>query len=128
MAYYINKRLAEISFEQAIEQTTQALKEEGFGILTDIDMQGTLKKKLGVSHKAYRILGACNPSFAHKALEMENKVGLMLPCNIIVQELDNGIEVAAIDPVAAMTPVGNKELEDIALEVRVKLSRVIQKL
>lgn len=128
MQYYISKKIENISFDQAIEKTTALLKDEGFGVLTDIDMQSTLKKKLDVDRKPYRILGACNPGFANKALQAEDKVGLMLPCNIIVQELDGTIEVAAIDPVAAMSAIANEDLSDLASEVQTKLANVIDKL
>jgi len=128
MQYYISKTIKDISFDQAIENTTALLKDEGFGVLTDIDMQATLKKKLNVDRKPYRILGACNPGFANKALDAEDKVGLMLPCNIIVQELDGAVEVAAIDPVAAMSSIGNDGLSEIANEVKIKLKNVIDKL
>ena len=128
MQYYISKTIKDISFDQAIEKTTALLKDEGFGVLTDIDMQATLKKKLNVDRKPYRILGACNPGFANKALDAEDKVGLMLPCNIIVQELDGAVEVAAIDPVAAMSSIGNDGLSEIANEVKIKLKNVIDKL
>jgi len=128
MQYYISKTIKDISFDQAIENTTALLKDEGFGVLTDIDMQATLKKKLNVDRKPYRILGACNPGFANKALDAEDKVGLMLPCNIIVQELDGAVEVAAIDPVAAMSSIGNDGLSEIANEVKIKLKNVVDKL
>lgn len=128
MGYYISTKLKSISFDQAIENVTQRLKEEGFGVLTDIDMKATLKKKLDVNLKQYRILGACNPTFAHKALLAENKIGIMLPCNVIVQELDDVIEISAVDPLAAMSSIGNSELTNIASEVQIKLKRVIDNL
>lgn len=100
MAYYFSKIL-NVSFEEAISKVTDELKKEGFGILTDIDVKETLKKKLNVDFKKYRILGACNPPFAYQALQEEDKIGTMLPCNVIVQELaDGSVEVAAVDPVA----------------------------
>jgi uncharacterized protein (DUF302 family) len=108
---------------------TEGLKKEGFGILTDMDVQGTLKKKLNVDFRKYRILGACNPPFAYQALQAEDKIGTMLPCNVIVQELaDSGVEVAAIDPVASMMAIENPELRGIAEKVRAKLKRVIDNL
>ena len=126
MKYYIEKT-TEYGFDKAIKIVTEELKKEGFGVLTEIDVQATLKKKLDVDFKKYQILGACNPPFAHKALQAENKIGAMLPCNVIVQELDNGkTEVAAVDPVASMQAVENDELSDIANEIRAKLEKVIE--
>jgi uncharacterized protein (DUF302 family) len=125
--YYIAKRLA-LSFDDAIVAITGALQAEGFGILTEIDVQGTLKQKLGVDFRRYRILGACNPPFAHQALQAEDKIGLMLPCNVIVQEMaDGSVEVAAIDPVVAMSPVNAPALGEIAGEVRERLARAVAK-
>jgi uncharacterized protein (DUF302 family) len=125
MSYYFSKTLR-MPFNQAVEKVTEELKREGFGILTDIDVKETLKKKLNLDFKKYKILGACNPPFAHKALEVENKVGLMLPCNIVVQEIsDHEIEVAAIDPIASMLAVENPKLKEVAKEVRIKLKLVI---
>ena len=128
MKYYIEKT-TEYGFDEAIEKVTEELKKEGFGVLTEIDVQATLKKKLDVDFNKYQILGACNPPFAHKALRAENKIGAMLPCNVIVQELDDGkTEVAAVDPVASMQAVENDELSDIANEIRAKLEKVIENL
>ncbi|MDD5517605.1 DUF302 domain-containing protein [Marinilabilia sp.] len=128
MKYYIEKT-TEYGFDKAIKIVTEELKKEGFGVLTEIDVQATLKKKLDVDFKKYQILGACNPPFAHEALKAENKIGAMLPCNVIVQELDNGkTEVAAVDPVASMQAVENDELSDIANEIRAKLEKVIENL
>ena len=128
MKYYFEKTV-DYFFEEAVEKVTEELKKEGFGVLTEIDVQATLKKKLDVDFKKYQILGACNPPFAYKALQAENKIGAMLPCNVIVQELDNGkTEVAAVDPVASMQAVENDELSDIANEIRAKLQRVIENL
>ena len=125
MSYYFNKTLA-VPFDAAVEKVTAELKREGFGVLTDIDVKKTLNEKLGVDFRKYRILGACNPSFAHEALLAEDKIGTMLPCIVIVQELADGrVEVAAIDPVASMQAVGNPALEPVGLEVRAKLKRVI---
>ncbi|GAA0893532.1 DUF302 domain-containing protein [Fulvivirga kasyanovii] len=104
------------------------MKEEGFGILTEIDVKETLKKKLDEDFRPYRILGACNPPFAHKALLAEDKIGAMLPCNVIVQQSDDGIEVAAVDPVASMQAVDNKDLAEIAKEIQSKLRSVIESL
>jgi uncharacterized protein (DUF302 family) len=128
MAYYFSKIL-NISFDKAVTKVTEALKKEGFGILTDIDVQGTLKKKLDADFRKYRILGACNPPFAYKALQAEDKIGTMLPCNVIVQELEGGtIEVAAIDPVASMQAIENPDLKGIAEQVREKLKNVVESL
>lgn len=126
MKFYINK-ITGHSFEEAIEKATEELKKEGFGVLTEIDVAATLKKKLDVDFRKYRILGACNPQFAHKALAAEDKIGTMLPCNVIVQELEDGkVEVAAVDPVASMAAVENASLDDIAGEVRNRLSNVVK--
>lgn len=128
MAYYFSKTVKG-NFDQVIDKVTAALKEEGFGILTEIDVQATLKKKLEVDFRPYKILGACNPPFAYKALQAENKIGTMLPCNVIVQQKDNGeIEVAAVDPVASMQAVENDKLGEIATTIRNKLQTVIEQL
>jgi len=125
--YYISKTLEGVTFEEAIEKVTAELKKEGFGVLTEIDVKETLKKKIDVDFKNYRILGACNPVFAHKALTAEDKIGVFLPCNVIVEEHDNGqVEVSAVDPVASMMSVKNDSLGGIATEVRAKLGRVIE--
>ena len=129
MDYYFSKTLTNTTFDEVIEKTTQCLKEEGFGILTEIDIKTTLKKKLDVDFPNYRILGACNPSFAYKALQAENKIGTMLPCNVIVRETEAGdIEVAAIDPMVSMMGVKNDKLAVIAEEVRNKLQKAVNKL
>jgi uncharacterized protein (DUF302 family) len=128
MKYYHEKTLKNISFEEAIEKVTDVLKAEGFGILTEIDVKETLKKKLDEDIRPYKILGACNPPFAHKALLAEDKIGTMLPCNVIVQQVDDGVEVAAVDPVASMQSVENKQLESIAMEIQGKLKSVIDHL
>jgi len=126
MSYYFNK-IVDMTFDEAIDKVTEELKKEGFGVLTEIDVKATLKKKINVDFRKYRILGACNPSFAYKALLAEDKVGTMLPCNIIVQEGEDGkIEVAAIDPVASMQSVKNKNLGEIAAKVQSKLKQVIE--
>ena len=128
MAYYFSKKL-DVSFDEAVTKVTEELKKEGFGILTDIDVKTTLKKKLDVDFRKYRILGACNPPFAYKALQAEDKIGTMLPCNVIVQELSGGtIEVAAIDPVASMQAIDNPSLKAVAEQVREKLKKVIESL
>ncbi|MCG3157388.1 MAG: hypothetical protein DKINENOH_04020 [bacterium] len=125
MSYYFVKQ-TRYGFEEAIARVTEALKQEGFGILTEIDVQETLKKKLNVDFRRYKILGACNPPFAHQALQAEEYIGTMLPCNVIVQEKAGGVEVAAVDPVASMAAVRNEQLGRIAGEVRRKLEQVIQ--
>jgi uncharacterized protein (DUF302 family) len=128
MNYYISTSFSG-TFEEAIEKTTAELKKEGFGILTEIDIKETLKKKLGVDFKKYKILGACNPGFAHKALLKEDKIGTMLPCNVIVEEHENGeVEVSAVNPMASMQAVENDELAGIANQVRELLERVIKNL
>ncbi len=125
MSYYLAKMLPG-PFDEAVTRATEALKAEGFGILTDIDVSATLKKKIDVDYPAYRILGACNPALAHEALQLENKVGTMLPCNVVVRDAGNGqIEVAAVDPVASMQAIDNPALKKAALQVRAKLEKVI---
>lgn len=128
MSYYFNTNLR-LPFDDAVDKVTEALKKRGFGILTEIDVKETLKKKLDVDFRKYKILGACNPPFAHKALQAENKIGTMLPCNVIVQELaENEVEVAAIDPIASMQAVENPGLEDVANDVQKMLKTVIEEL
>ncbi|WP_025663208.1 DUF302 domain-containing protein [Aquimarina megaterium] len=128
MKYYFNK-IVNGTFENVIDKVTKELKEEGFGILTEIDVTETLKKKLDVDFKKYRILGACNPPYAHEALQAEDKIGTMLPCNVIVQEIEAGVvEVAAVNPMASMQAVENEKLEKIADEITAKLENVIEKL
>jgi len=128
MSYYFNKILKG-DFDQVIDKVTDELKKVGFGILTEIDVKETLKKKLDVDFKKYRILGACNPPYAHKALLAEDKIGTMLPCNVIVQEIEAGvIEVAAVNPMASMQAVENHALNEIAQEITKKLEYIIEKL
>ena len=128
MSYHFTKAWRG-SFEEAINRVVEALKSEGFGVLTEIDVKATLKKKLDVDFKNYRILGACNPHFAYQALQAEDKIGTMLPCNVIVQETGEGtVEVSAVDPVASMQAIRNPQLEAIATQVRTKLQRVISSL
>lgn len=128
MNYYFSTTVAG-NFEDIVQKTIEALKKEGFGVLTDIDVTDTLKKKLNVDFKKYRILGACNPPFAFKALQAEDKIGTMLPCNVIVQEIaDSQIEVAAIDPIVSMQSINNPELEKIASQIQEKLKKVINSL
>jgi len=129
MNYYFSKSLVNITFDEAIEKVTESLKEQGFGILTEIDIKATLKKKLDVDFYNYKILGACNPPFAYKALLAEDKIGAMLPCNVIVQEKEAGkVEVSAVDPAASMQAIENDELIDIANEIRARLQKVIKAL
>ena len=128
MAYYFSK-IIDDSFDDAIERVTENLSNEGFGVLTTIDVSGTLKKKLDVDFQRYTILGACNPGYAHKALQAEDKIGTMLPCNVIVQETADGkVEVAAVDPMASMMAIENESLGEIASDVRSKLQSVIENL
>lgn len=128
MSYYFNKKVTG-SFDEALDKVTGLLKEEGFGILTEIDVQATLKKKLNVDFHKYMILGACNPPFAYKALQTEDKIGTMLPCNVIIQEKEEGeIEVAAVDPVASMKAIDNPGLFSIAQQVQEKLKKVVMSL
>jgi len=118
-----------MTFDEAVAKATEELKKEGFGIMTDIDVKDALQKKLNVDFRKYRILGACNPPYAYRALKEEDKIGTMLPCNVIVQEISGGkVEVAAIDPIASMQAVRNPALEGIALEVQGKLKKVIDNL
>lgn len=128
MSYHFSKTL-NLSFEEAISKVTEELKKEGFGILTEIDVKATLKKKLDVDFRNYRILGACNPHFAHQALQAEDKIGTMLPCNVILQEKAGGnVEVSAVDPVASMKAIENPKLGEIAQQVQAKLKKVIDSL
>lgn len=128
MSYYFTTAVS-MGFDEAIDAVTEELKKEGFGVLTEIDVQATLKKKLDVNFRKYKILGACNPSFAYQALQSESHIGTMLPCNVIVQERHDGrTEVSAINPMEAMKAVANPELESIAHEVSQRLIRVIERL
>ncbi|TYQ00259.1 uncharacterized protein (DUF302 family) [Tenacibaculum adriaticum] len=128
MSYYYSKTVSG-EFDKIEEKVTNLLKEEGFGVLTEIDIQQTLKKKLDVDFRKYKILGACNPPFAYKALQAEDKIGLMLPCNVILQEAtDKNIEVSAINPSTSMDTVGNPKLTSVAEQVSEKLKKVIDKL
>jgi len=129
MTYYFNKTLKGISFDEAVEKVTEELKNNGFGVLTEIDVKATLKKKIDADFRPYKILGACNPPFAHQALLAEPKIGVFLPCNVIVEENEAGdIEVAAVDPYASMMAVKNKELHGIAGEVQQKMKAVVDAL
>lgn len=128
MSYHFTRTVA-MPFDEAVEHVTKALAGKGFGVLTTIDVSATMKKKLGVDFKPYTILGACNPHYAYKALQAEDKIGTMLPCNVIVQDLGNGqVEVAAIDPAASMERIGKPELTELAATVRGKLQSVIARL
>ncbi len=125
MSYYFTKTVS-YAFDEALQKVTEGLKNEGFGILTEIDVKETLKKKLDVDFRRYQILGACNPPFAYKALQAEEKIGTMLPCNVIVQEKENGkTEVSAINPLQSMIAVSNEKLNGIATEIGIKLQKVI---
>ena len=127
MSQYFFSKTVDSSFGEVIERVTEELKKEGFGVLTEIDVQTTMKNKLDVNFRPYKILGACNPNFAYQALQAEKNIGLMLPCNVIVQDAGDGkTEVAAIDPLVAMSRVDNPALEPIAEQVRAKLRRVIE--
>jgi uncharacterized protein (DUF302 family) len=128
MSYYFSRKL-DLPFDEAITLVIEELKKEGFGVLTDIDVKATLKKKLGADFRNYRILGACNPPFAYEALKAEDKIGTMLPCNVIVQETAAGaVEVAAIDPIASMQAIDNPALGGVAVEVQARLKRVVDNL
>lgn len=126
MSYHISKTV-DYTFDEAIEKVTAELKEEGFGVLTEIDVTETLKKKLDVDFKKYRILGACNPNFAHQALKAEDKIGTMLPCNVIVEEHEDGtVEISAVDPLASMQAINNEALGSVADEVKKSLQKVMK--
>jgi len=128
MSYYFSKTL-QLPFDEAISYVTESLKKEGFGVLTTIEMHAKLKEKLGVEIQKYTILGACNPPFAYKALQAENKIGTMLPCNVIVQEIGDGkVEVAAVDPIESMKAIENPALGDVANQVRALLKKVVDSL
>ena len=128
MAYY-NSKIVNYTFEDAIAKVTEELKKEGFGVLTEIDVKETLKKKLDVDFRKYKILGACNPSFAYKALQTEENLGVLLPCNVVIQEKADGkVQVSAVNPMESMQAVKNDALGEVALEVTEKLKRVLEKL
>ncbi|MBC8375295.1 MAG: DUF302 domain-containing protein [FCB group bacterium] len=129
MSYYTSTILSETTFEAALETITAELAKEGFGIISEIDVSGTLKNKIDVDLKRYTILGACNPGYAHHAIQTEDKIGVFLPCNVVVIEQSPGtVEVAAVDPVASMISVENSELTEMSMEVQDKLQKVIQSL
>ena len=126
MSYYFNTVVSRKSFEEAIEKLTAELENEGFGVLTEIDVTSTLKNRIGADFKKYKILGACNPHFAYKALKAEDKIGVFLPCNVVVEENEDGsVEVSVVDPVASMVSVNNDALNEFATEIQQKLKRVI---
>ena len=127
MSYYFNKTLTNISFEKAIEEVTGALKKQGFGVITEINVKDTLKKKIDVDFRKYTILGACHPESAYEALQKEQKIGVFLPCNVVVEENEDGeIEVAIVDPIASMQAVENLELGEFASGIRAKLMNVLE--
>lgn len=129
MSYYFEKTIKNLTFEEAEQQITEKLKDEGFGILTEIDVQNTLKSKLDVDFRKYKILGACNPPFSHKALTAEPNIGLMLPCNVVVQEKeDKTVNVTVVDPVASMQAVNNDELKEVAKTIKEKLQKALANL
>jgi len=129
MSYYFTTAKKNLPFENAIEKVTAALKEQGFGVLTEIDVKETFKKKLDVEFKKYKILGACNPNFAYKAISSEDKIGVFLPCNVVVSENNKGeVEITAVDPVSSMISVKNEKLIELATEVQGRLKKVIQEL
>lgn len=128
MSYYFAKTLP-LAFDDAVRRATEALQQEGFGIITEIDVKDTLKKKIDVDFRSYRILGACNPALAHEALQIEDKIGTMLPCNVVVQDAGGGkTEIAAIDPVASMQAIDNPRLSQTAQRVQAKLKKVVDSL
>ena len=126
MKYY-NSKIVNSSFEEVLDKVTEELKKEGFGVLTEIDVKETLKKKINVDFRKYKILGACNPSFAHKALQAEPNIGILLPCNVVIQENEGGqTEVSIVNPLDAMQTVGNTQLNEIAAEINAKLETVLK--
>ncbi len=126
MSYYFSTVISDVGFDEVTQRVTDALKSEGFGVLNQIDMHDTLREKIGVDFRKYRILGACNPHFAHKALQLEGKLGVLLPCNVVVEDLENGsMEVSFVDPLSMMSSVGNKALDGLSEEVREKFKRVV---
>lgn len=126
MNYHISRTVT-LTFARAVERTMEELKKQGFGVLTEIDVRQTLQQKLGVDFRPYRILGACNPEFAHRAFQAEDKIGVMMPCNVVVQEKGGGaVEVSAVNPLVAMQAVGNPALLEVAREVTRRLERVIE--
>jgi uncharacterized protein (DUF302 family) len=127
MSYYFTKTLS-VSFDEAIEKVTETLKTEGFGIVTDFNVSNAFKNKLGIDYRPYRILGACNPPFAKKTLDNDDKIGVMLPCNVIVQQKEDEVEVSVIDPMSSSDAINNQEITGILKEVQTKLKNVIDAL
>ncbi len=127
MTDYFSTRI-DCGFDEAVARTRAALNQEGFGIISEIDIQKALREKIGVEFRRYTILGACNPTLAHEALKLEDKVGTMLPCNVVVQESDKGVEIAAIDPVASMQAIQNKQLGEKAELVAARLKKAIERI
>ncbi len=127
MSYYFTKTI-DATMDEALEKVSESLKTEGFGVVTDFNLSAAFKNKLDIDYKPYRILGVCNPPFAKKTLELDDKIGVLLPCNVVLQQQEEGIEVSAIDPVAALSTVNNKTIEEIAREIQGKLKRVIESL
>ena len=125
MSYTLTRSIADSSFDATVARTREALAEQGFGVLTEIDVKATLKKKLDADVDDYLILGACNPTMAHQAMQMEPRIGAMLPCNVILRKVDNAVEVSAIDPVASMAAVDNDDLKSVAGQVREMLQKVV---
>jgi uncharacterized protein (DUF302 family) len=125
MSYTINRRIADADFETVDKRMREALAQRGFGVLTEIDVTATMKKKIDVEMEPYRILGACNPGMAHKAIGMEPRVGAMLPCNVIIRQVDGAVEISAIDPVASMQAIDNEELKQVAGQVRDQLAEAV---
>jgi uncharacterized protein (DUF302 family) len=125
MSYTINRRITDADFETVDKRLRDALAERGFGVLTEIDVKATMKKKIDVDMEPYRILGACSPGMAHKAIGMEPRVGAMLPCNVIIRQVDGGVEISAIDPVASMQAIDNDELKRVAAQVRDQLAEAV---
>jgi uncharacterized protein (DUF302 family) len=129
MSYYFSKTVKGKSFDEATERVKEELKKEGFGVLSEINVSETLKNRIDVDFKKYKILGACSPRHAYQALKAEDKIGVFLPCNVVVEEHENGeVEVSAVDPIASMISVGNNSLGDIAIEIQQKLKKVIESL
>ncbi|TIO31248.1 DUF302 domain-containing protein [Mesorhizobium sp.] len=128
MTYTINRKFDSASFDDVVERTRAALADQGFGVLTEIDVKATMKKKLDANMDPYLILGACNPKMAHNAIEMEPRVGAMLPCNVIVRQVSDAVEVSAIDPVASMAAIDNQELTRVASQVRDMLAEAVRRI
>ena len=126
MSYTISRKIDDVEFDVVVSRTRTALADQGFGVLTEIDVKATMKKKLDVELDPYLILGACNPEMAHQAIGMEPRVGAMLPCNVIIRQVEDGVEVSAIDPVASMMAIDNQNLKRVAGEVRDLLGKAVQ--